>query len=220
MEGVALSFVQRPEDVEEARRLMAGQAHILSKLEKPSAVERLETIVELSDAVMVARGDLGVELPPEDVPSLQKRIIRACRRAGKPVVVATQMLESMLSAESAAGQYPAEAVAMMDRIIHRVELDPHHRRTLNADAPPPSPTDADAISAAAHMVAGILPLTATVAYTTSGFTSLRIARERPETPILSVTPRQATARRLTLVWGVHSVHSKRSFEGDWQRDTE
>lgn len=161
VDWIALSFVQRPEDVAEAKRLAAGRARILSKLEKPSAIEHLAEIVELSDAVMVARGDLGVELPPEDVPSIQKRIIRACRHAGKPVVVATQMLESMisaptptraeasdvatavydgadavmLSAESAAGQYPVEAVAMMDRIICRVEQDAHYRQTINTDAP-------------------------------------------------------------------------------------
>lgn len=234
VDWIALSFVQRPEDVAEAKRLAAGRARILSKLEKPSAIEHLADIVELSDAVMVARGDLGVELPPEDVPSIQKRIIRACRHAGKPVVVATQMLESMisaptptraeasdvatavydgadavmLSAESAAGQYPVEAVAMMDRIICRVERDPHYRQTINAAAPIPSATDADALSAAVRQVAGILAVTATVAYTTSGSTSLRIARERPEAPILSLTPSLATARRLVLAWGVHSVHTE------------
>lgn len=234
VDWIALSFVQRPEDVAEAKRLAAGRARILSKLEKPSAIEHLAEIVELSDAVMVARGDLGVELPPEDVPSIQKRIIRACRHAGKPVVVATQMLESMisaptptraeasdvatavydgadavmLSAESAAGQYPVEAVAMMDRIICRVEQDAHYRQTINTDAPLPRATDADALSAAVRQVAGILSVTATVAYTTSGSTSLRIARERPEAPILSLTPSLATARRLVLAWGVHSVHTE------------
>jgi pyruvate kinase len=213
---------------------VAGRAQVLSKLEKPSAVEHLDAIVDLSHAIMVARGDLGVELPPEDVPSIQKQIVRACRQAGKPVVVATQMLESMiqaptptraeasdvatavydgadavmLSAESASGQYPVEAVTMMDRIIRRVEQDPYYRQTLSAEASIPGATDADAISAAVRRVTSILPVTATVAYTTSGSTSLRIARERPEAPILSLTPNAATARRLVLCWGVHSVQTE------------
>jgi pyruvate kinase len=234
VDWIALSFVQRPEDVAEGRDLVAGRAQTLSKLEKPSAVEHLDKIVELSDGIMVARGDLGVELPPEDVPSIQKKIVRSCRQAGKPVVVATQMLESMiqaptptraeasdvatavydgadavmLSAESATGQYPVEAVAMMDRIIRRVEQDPHYRRAVSAETTIPGTTDADAISAAVHRVTSILPVTATVAYTTSGSTSLRIARERPEAPILSLTPNLATARLLVLCWGVHSVHTE------------
>ena len=234
VDWVALSFVQRPQDVAEGKELVAGRAQVLSKLEKPSAVEHLDAIVDLSDAIMVARGDLGVELPPEDVPSIQKQIVRACRQAGKPVVVATQMLESMiqaptptraeasdvatavydgadavmLSAESASGQYPVEAVTMMDRIIRRVEQDPYYRQTLSAEASIPGATDADAISAAVRRVTSILPVTATVAYTTSGSTSLRIARERPEAPILSLTPNAATARRLVLCWGVHSVHTE------------
>jgi len=234
VDWVALSFVQRPEDVAEARRLVAGRAQILAKLEKPLAIDALDEIVRLADALMVARGDLGVELPPEDVPSIQKRIVRTCRAQGKPVVVATQMLESMiaaptptraeasdvatavydgadavmLSAESASGQYPREAVTMMDRILCRVEQDPYCRQHLNAQAVPPSATDADAISAAVCRITGILPVTATVAYTTSGSTTLRIAHERPEAPILSLTPNRATARRLVLVWGVHSVHAE------------
>jgi pyruvate kinase len=234
VDWVALSFVQRPQDVAEGKELVAGRAQVLSKLEKPSAVEHLDAIVDLSHAIMVARGDLGVELPPEDVPSIQKQIVRACRQAGKPVVVATQMLESMiqaptptraeasdvatavydgadavmLSAESASGQYPVEAVTMMDRIIRRVEQDPYYRQTLSAEASIPGATDADAISAAVRRVTSILPVTATVAYTTSGSTSLRIARERPEAPILSLTPNAATARRLVLCWGVHSVQTE------------
>ncbi|MGH8808230.1 MAG: pyruvate kinase, partial [Noviherbaspirillum sp.] len=233
VDWIALSFVQRPDDVLEARRLIGGRAHVLSKLEKPSAIERLDDIIGLSDALMVARGDLGVELPPEEVPRLQKQIVRACRRAGKPVVVATQMLESMiqsptptraeasdvatavydgadavmLSAESASGQYPTEAVAMMERIICRVEQDSHYRQLLTAEIPVSQATDADAISAAVGRVTAILPVSAIVAYTTSGSTSLRIARERPEAPILSLTPNMATARRLSLVWGVHSVQT-------------
>ncbi|WP_298285478.1 pyruvate kinase [Acidocella sp.] len=234
IDWIALSFVQRPEDVGEARALIGGRARILSKLEKPSAIERLDEIVALSDAVMVARGDLGVELPPEDVPGLQKRILRAARAAGKPVVVATQMLESMieaptptraeasdvatavfagadavmLSAESAAGRYPVEAVAMMSRIIQRVEHDPGYRAGIGGGGATPERTDADAISAAVCQVAGVLPVSAIVAYTSSGSTTLRIARERPEAPILSLTPSAATARYVALAWGVHSVHTE------------
>lgn len=234
VDWIALSFVQRPEDVAEARQIIGGRAKILSKLEKPAAVERLEAIVALSDAIMVARGDLGVELPPEDVPGIQRRMVRICRQAGKPVVVATQMLESMisvptptraeasdvatavydgvdavmLSAESASGSYPLEAVTMMDRIICKVERDPHYRKIVHAEPAEPEATAADAISAAVRKVTSILPVTATVAYTTSGSTTLRIARERPEAPILSLTPNLATARRLALVWGVHSVHTE------------
>jgi pyruvate kinase len=234
VDWIALSFVQRPEDVAEAREIIGGRAKVLSKLEKPAAVERLEDIVALSDAIMVARGDLGGELPPEDVPGIQRRMVRVCRQAGKPVVVATQMLESMintptptraeasdvatavfdgvdavmLSAESASGFYPVEAVTMMDRIICKVERDPQYRKIIHAEPTEPEATSADAISSAVRKVTGILPVAATVAYTTSGSTSLRIARERPEAPILSLTPNLATARRLALVWGVHSVHTE------------
>jgi pyruvate kinase len=230
---IALSFVQRPEDIAEARRLVAGRARILAKLEKPAAIEHLEEIIELSDAVMVARGDLGVELPPEDVPGLQKRIVVASRKAGKPVVVATQMLESMvssptptraeasdvataiydgadcvmLSAESASGQYPLEAVTMMNRIIEQTERDPSYRRIINAQHSDPEATGNDAISAAAAQVARTLTASAIVTYTTSGSTALRVARERPDAPILCLTQDLATARRLALLWGAHCVHT-------------
>ena len=231
VDWVALSFVQRPEDIAEARKLIAGRAPIMAKIEKPAAIDRLDEIVEQSDAVMVARGDLGVEMPPEDVPGLQKRIIRSARRAGKPVVVATQMLESMihaptptraeasdvatavfegadavmLSAESAAGDYPIEAVAMMDRIIMRIETDPAYRRIMDAEHPTPDATAADAITAAARQSARTIAAAAIVTYTTTGSTTLRAARERPEVPVLALTPSSATARRLSLVWGVHCV---------------
>jgi pyruvate kinase len=231
VDWVALSFVQRPEDLEEVRGLVAGRAGIMAKLEKPAAIERLGEIVALSDAIMVARGDLGVELPPEQVPIIQRRVLRACRKAGKPVVVATQMLESMiqaptptraetsdvataiydgadavmLSAESAAGKYPVEAVRIMDRVIFEVEQDPDHRRLIDGAHPEPEGTIADTICCALRRTASILPLAATVTYTDSGFTSLRAARERPAAPILSMTPNIAAARRLTLVWGVHPV---------------
>ena len=229
----ALSFIQRPEDLAEARRLIAGRASILTKLEKPAAIDGLDEIIELSDAVMVARGDLGVEMPPEDVPVLQRRILRACRQTGKPVIVATQMLESMiespqptraeasdvatavydgadavmLSAETAAGRFPVESVKMMNRIIERVERDTVWRSTMDANHPEPDPTSADAISAAARQVANTLSAAAIVTYTTSGSTTLRAARERPDVPIIGLTPNQATARRLAVVWGVHSIYT-------------
>jgi pyruvate kinase len=231
---VALSFVQRPEDVAEARRLVAGRAAIMSKIEKPSAVDHLDGILELSDGIMIARGDLGVELPPEDVPGLQKRMVRAARAAGKPVVVATQMLESMikapaptraeasdvatacydgadalmLSAESAAGDYPTEAVAIMDRIINKVEQDPLYRSYVTAYAAEAEQTAADAITQAAANVAKTINAAAIVTYTTSGTTALRAARERPEQPILGLITRLGTARRLSVVWGVRPVMCK------------
>lgn len=230
---IALSFVQRPEDVIEARELIAGRAAVLSKLEKPAALDRLEEIVQASDAIMVARGDLGVELPPERVPGTQKRILRTCRQHGKPIVIATQMLESMitapvptraevsdvasaiydgsdavmLSAESANGAYPLQAVSMMDRVIAEVERDPLYRNMLDAQHETPQANRSDAICSALRDVAGIVGATTTVTYTSSGHTSLRAARERPMAPILSITPQLATARRLALVWGVHSTIS-------------
>ncbi|MCX7356228.1 MAG: pyruvate kinase [Alphaproteobacteria bacterium] len=231
VDWVALSFVQRPEDVAEARKLVAGRASIMAKLEKPAAFDRLDEIIELADAVMVARGDLGVELPPENVPSLQKRIVRACRKAGKPVVVATQMLESMvhaptptraeasdvataiyegadavmLSAETASGKYAVDALTMMNRIVTQVERDPNFRQIMDAEHPDPQATANDAITAAARQVAHTVSASAIATYTNSGSTTLRAARERPSVPILSLTPSIGTARRLTLAWGVHGV---------------
>lgn len=230
---IALSFVQRPEDVLEARALVNGRAGVLAKLEKPAALDRLEEIVSVSDAIMVARGDLGVELPPERVPGVQKRILRVCRSHGKPIVIATQMLESMitapvptraeasdvasaiydgadavmLSAESASGAYPVEAVQIMDRIITEVERDPLYKNMIAAQHETPQNNKGDAICAALREVTQIVGAVATVTYTSSGHTSLRAARERPMAPILSITPRPATARRLALVWGVHSTVS-------------
>jgi pyruvate kinase len=205
----------------------------MSKLEKPAAIARLNEIVAASDAVMVARGDLGVEMPAERVPAIQKRIVRACREMGKPVVVATQMLESMvdspvptraeasdvatavydgadavmLSAESASGKYPLEAVSMMSRIIEQVEADPAYRQVINASHPPEQRRVdvADAVCAAMRCVVSMLHSAAIVCYTRSGHTSLRAARERPESAVLSVTPILRTARKLTVVWGIHSV---------------
>ena len=231
---IALSFVQRPEDVSEARALIGERAGIVVKLEKPSAVDQLDAIVELTDAVMVARGDLGVELPAERVPAIQKRIVRECRKRGKPVIVATQMLESMvdspvptraeasdvataiydgadavmLSAESAAGKYPVAAVDIMHRIIEQVESDPLYRQLIEAShaSARPSGDITEAVCCAMRRAVGLLQAAAIVCYTTSGHTSLRAARERPEAPILSLTPRIDSARRLALAWGVHSVH--------------
>jgi len=233
VDWVALSFVQGPEDVRTARRLVPDGVSIVAKLEKPKALDCLEEVVALSDAIMVARGDLGVELAPEEVPAAQKRIVRAAREAGKPVVIATQMLDSMinapsptraeasdvatavydgadalmLSGESAAGRYPREAVAMMNRIVERVERDPSYRRHVDWQQQDPEATTADAITAAARQVAETLDAAAIVTYTTSGSTALRAARERPPVPILVLTPDRGTARRLALLWGVHCVHT-------------
>ncbi|MBV8398178.1 MAG: pyruvate kinase [Acetobacteraceae bacterium] len=236
VEYIGLSFVQRPEDVMEAKALMGSRAWIMTKMEKPQAVENLEQIVRLSDAVMVARGDLGVELPPEEVPLVQKRIVRAARQSGKPVVVATQMLESMinapaptraeasdvatavfdgadavmLSAETAAGQYPFEAVNIMDRIVARVEQDPGWHAITEAGRPAPEHSSADAIAAAARQVSHTIGAEAIVAFTSSGSTALRIARLRPEAPVIGLTPSLETARRMAVVWGVHAVVSPES----------
>ncbi len=229
---LALSFVQRPDDIAEARRLAGPGIALMAKIEKPAAVARFDEILELADGIMVARGDLGVEMRPEQVPSLQKRIVRAAREAGKPVVVATQMLDSMvrapeptraeasdvataiydggdavmLSAETAAGAFPVEAADMMRRIVERVEGDPLHARLLRAARAEPGPTAADALSAAARQVAHTVGAAAIVAYTQSGATALRVARERPDAPILCLTPSLAMARRLALAWGVRCVH--------------
>jgi pyruvate kinase len=231
VDWIALSFVQRPEDMDELRELVGDKAWIMAKLEKPSAIDRLEEIVARSDAVMVARGDLGVEMQPEQVPTIQRRVLRAGRNAGKPVIVATQMLESMieaptptraeasdvatavyegadavmLSAESAAGRYPLEAVRMMDRIIAEVERDPYYRTATDAAHPETSPTISDAICYGMRSAAALLPVATIVTHTTSGSTALRAARERPAAPILSLTPNIDIARRLALAWGVHAV---------------
>ncbi|HXS50664.1 MAG TPA: pyruvate kinase [Sphingomicrobium sp.] len=231
---IALSFVQRPEDVAEARSLIGDRAALLAKIEKPAAIDRLNDIIELADAVMVARGDLGVELPPEQVPPLQNRIVACARQFGKPVVVATQMLESMvtsptptraevsdvataiydgadavmLSAESATGQFPCEAVQMMDRIAKSVEQDPSYQARIHFTQTRLEPTTADALSASARQIAQTVSATAMVCYTSSGATARRIARERPPVPLLAMSPSQHTARRMGLLWGVHAVHSR------------
>ena len=230
---IAFSFVQRPDDVAEGRKLVGGRAGIMVKLEKPSAIQHLHEIIELADGLMVARGDLGVEMPPEDVPSVQKQVVHACRVAGKPVVVATQMLESMvtaptptraeasdvatavyegadavmLSAETAAGRYPVESVAMMNRIACRVQEDPLYYSMLEGTRIEHEHTPSDAISTAACQVANLVDAAAIVSYTTSGATALRAARERPEAPILVLTSNLGTARRLAVLWGAHCVHT-------------
>ena len=231
VDWIALSFVQRPEDVAEARKIVAGRAGILSKIEKPAAIDRLEEIAELSDALMVARGDLGVELPIEQVPSKQKQITRVARAAGKPVVIATQMLESMisspiptraevsdvatavfdgadavmLSAESASGQYPVQAVEMMDRVARSIESDSHYRVVIDAQRSEPEATTPDAITAASRQVAHTIRAAAIVCWTSSGSTGLRAARERPSVPVIVLTPVEATGRRLAIAWGLHCV---------------
>jgi pyruvate kinase len=237
---IALSFIQRPDDIAEARKIARGRAAVMAKMEKPQAIEHLAGILDTADALMVARGDLGVELPVEKVPGLQKQMTRASRRAGKPVVIATQMLESMiqspvptraevsdvataifegadavmLSAESAAGQYPIEAVATMDRIAIEVEGDPTYRTIINAQRAPPEATSADAIAAAAREIAETLDLNALVCWTSSGATALRVARERPTSPIVSITPNIAAGRKLAVVWGVHSVLAEDAHDQD------
>ena len=231
---IALSFVQRPEDLAEARRLMGGRGALMAKIEKPAAVQRLDEILELADGVMVARGDLGVELPPQAVPPLQKHIVAAARRMGRPVVVATQMLESMikaptptraevsdvatavydgadaimLSAETAAGDFPREAVAMMDSIARSVEGDTGYHDRLHFTETKPDATTADALAEAAGSITRTMGASAIVCFTSSGSTTRRVSRERPQTPILALTPRGDIARRMGLLWGVHAVRTK------------
>lgn len=231
---IGLSFVQRPEDLLLARSLINDRAFIISKIEKPAALERLDEIIRLSDGIMVARGDLGVEIPPEKVPIIQKKIVRACRKGNKPVIVATQMLESMvsnptptraeasdvatavfdaadavmLSAETAAGAYPIEAVTLMNKIIMETESHDMYRRYLDAVRLPPEPTPESAITVAARVTAETLPdAAAIVSYTMSGATAGRVSRERPYMSILCMTPTDQVARRMTLFWGVESVVS-------------
>lgn len=240
IDWLALSFIQRPEDIAEAKKLARGRATVMAKIEKPQAVDRLGDIMDITDALMVARGDLGVELPLEKVPGIQKQLTRTARWAGKPVVVATQMLESMitspvptraevsdvataifegadavmLSAESAAGQYPVEAVATMNRIAEEVENDPLHRTILHAQRTEPESTGADAIAAAARQIAETLELSAIICWTFSGSTALRVARERPAPPVVAISPNLATARRLSLVWGVHAIVAEDARDQD------
>jgi len=240
IDWVALSFVQRPEDIAEAKKITRGRAAVMAKIEKPQAVKRLDDIMDLADGLMVARGDLGVEMPLEKVPGVQKQMTRLGRATGKPVVVATQMLESMiaapvptraevsdvataifegadavmLSAESAAGQYPIEAVATMNRIAEEVERDPTYRGILDAQRAAPEATGADAIADAARQIADTLDLAAVICWTSSGSTALRVARERPRPPIVALSPNLATGRRLAVVWGVHCVVTEDAHDVD------
>lgn len=231
VDWVALSFVQRPEDVLEAKDLIKGQAAVMAKIEKPSAVSRFDDIVEVVDGIMLARGDLGVELPVQELPPIQKRLVRRCRELGKPVIVATQMLESMisspvptraevsdvataiyegadavmLSGESAAGQYPIEAVQTMDAVAQQVEADPNYRKIIEAARTPSRNVVADAITLAAREVAETTDVKTIACFTHSGTTAIRASRERPSVRILSLTPKLDTARKLSLVWGLHCV---------------
>ena len=240
VDWIALSFIQRPEDIAEAKKLTRGRAAVMAKIEKPQAVARLSDILELADALMVARGDLGVEMPLEKVPGVQKEMTRACRRAGKPVVVATQMLESMiaspvptraevsdvataifdgadaimLSAESASGQYPVEAVATMNRIAEEVEDDSAYLPSVHLLHTEPEPTGADAIAAAARQVAETLDLPAIVCWTSSGSTGMRVSRERPNCPIIAISPIDGTGRKLSVVWGIHCVIDEDAHDQD------
>jgi pyruvate kinase len=240
IDWIALSFIQRPEDIAEAKKITRGRALVMAKIEKPQAVNRLEEILDAADALMVARGDLGVEMPLERVPGIQKFMTRSARRAGKPVVVATQMLESMitapvptraevsdvataifegadavmLSAESAAGKYPVEAVTTMNRIAEEVENDDLHSQIMHAQRTDPEPTGADAIAAAARQIAETLELSAVICWTFSGSTALRVARERPYPPVVAISPNVATARRLSVAWGVHCIVAEDAHDQD------
>ena len=240
VDWIALSFVQRADDVIEAKKMIRGRAAVMAKIEKPQAIDRLAEIIEASDALMVARGDLGVEMPLERVPSLQKQMTRMARRAGKPVVIATQMLESMiqspvptraevsdvatavyegadaimLSAESAAGKFPVEAVSTMNRIGEEVERDPIYRDVIMAQRPAPESTAGDAIADAARQIAETLDLPALICWTSSGSTAARVARERPKPPIVAITPNITAGRRLAVVWGVHCVVAEDARDQD------
>jgi len=234
VDWIALSFVQKPADIIEACALVGDRAGVMAKIEKPAALEHIDDIIRLSGAVMVARGDLGVEIPHEDVPGRQKELIKSCRLAGKPVIVATQMLDSMiaaptptraeasdvataiydgadavmLSAESATGRYPREAVEMMNRIIESTERHKMYRPILDASQPGEEETAPHAVAAAAADLAAAIHASAIVAFTSSGTTAARIARKRPMVSVLAITPDQRVARQLSLLWGVHSVLSE------------
>jgi pyruvate kinase len=240
IDWIGLSFIQRPDDIAEAKKITRGRAAVMAKIEKPQAVHRLDEIIDMADALMVARGDLGVELPLEKVPGIQKQITRTARRAGKPVVVATQMLESMisspvptraevsdvataifdgadavmLSAESAAGQFPVEAVATMNRIAEEVEGEHTYHSIMQAQHAEPEATGADAIAAAARQIAETLDLSAIICWTSSGSTALRVARERPQVPVVAISPNVQTGRRLSVAWGIHCIVAEDARDQD------
>ena len=241
LDYIALSFIQKPQDIIMLKKIVGKDTAIMSKFEKPLAIERMDEILKHSDSAMVARGDLGVEMPPEEVPIIQKRIVQKCRDFGKPVVVATQMLDSMinspsptraeasdvasavfdgadclmLSAETAAGNFPVFSVEIMDRIIRNVENDISYRQLLNSKPVKLEETTSDAISAAASQVVNIVAAKAIFTYTRSGKTAIRAARERPSVPIIGLSPERITSRQLALVWGVHTIHAlePKSFSG-------
>jgi pyruvate kinase len=240
IDWIGLSFIQRPDDIAEAKKVARSRAAVMAKIEKPAAVNRLDEIMDVTDALMVARGDLGVELPLEKVPGIQKQLTRAARRAGKPVVVATQMLESMisspvptraevsdvataifdgadavmLSAESAAGQFPVEAVTTMNRIAEEVESEDTYHAIMKMQHAEPEATGADAIAAAARQIADTLELSAIVCWTSSGATGLRVARERPQVPIVAISPNLATGRKLSVAWGIHCIVAEDAHDQD------
>jgi pyruvate kinase len=240
IDWIGLSFIQRPDDIAEAKKITRGRAAVMAKIEKPQAVLRLDEIMDVTDAIMVARGDLGVEMPLEKVPGIQKQLTRAARRAGKPVVVATQMLESMisspvptraevsdvataifdgadavmLSAESAAGQFPVEAVATMNRIAEEVESEETYHSIMRTQHAEPEATGADAIAAATRQIADTLDLSAIICWTSSGSTGLRVARERPQVPIVAISPNLSTGRKLSVAWGIHCVVAEDARDQD------
>lgn len=229
---IAQSFVQSSEDVIEAKKLIDGRAALMAKIEKPTAVNEIDDIIDIVDGVMLARGDLGVEIPPEQVPAVQKKVVRKVRHAGKPIIVATQMLESMvenarptraeasdvatavydgadavmLSAETAVGAYPVEAVSIMNRICESTESDKNYRRIMDSDHPETESDSSDAITVAATYVAEDIGAAAIVNYTTSGSTARRTVRQRPHVPVLCLTQSTQTARRLVLSFGVRTMH--------------
>mgnify|MGYP001229187098 CR=1 FL=1 len=241
LDYVALSFVQKPQDIIKLKKLVGAQTAIMAKFEKPLAIQKMDEILKYSDAAMVARGDLGVEMPPEDVPIIQKKLVQKSRELGKPVVVATQMLDSMinspsptraeasdvatavfdaadslmLSAETAAGKYPIDSVEIMDRIIRGVESDLSYRQSLENKSVKLEGTTSDAISSAASQVVKTVSAKAIFTYTRSGKTAIRAARERPSVPIIGLSPERLTARQLALIWGVHTIHAHepKSFSG-------
>ena len=241
LDYIALSFVQKPSDIIKLKKIVGKNTAIMSKFEKPLAIDRMDEILKYSDAAMVARGDLGVEMPPEEVPIIQKRLIQNSRDRGKPIVVATQMLDSMisspsptraeasdvatavfdsadalmLSAETAAGKFPIEAVEIMDRIVRGVENDISYRQMINSKKIKLEETTSDAISSAASQVVNTVSAKAIFTYTRSGKTAIRAARERPSVPIIGLSPERLTSRQLALVWGVHTIHAlePKSFSG-------
>ena len=241
LDYIALSFVQKAKDINDLKKYVGNQTGIMAKFEKPMAIKNMNEILQHCDAAMVARGDLGVEMPPEEVPIIQKKIVQSCRDFGIPVVVATQMLDSMvespsptraeasdvatavfdaadclmLSAETASGKFPVESVKIMDRIIRGVENDNSYRQILESKQIKLEETTSDAISSAASQVVKTVLAKAIFTYTRSGATAKRAARERPTVPIIGLSPERITARQLALIWGVHTIHAlePKSFSG-------